>query len=292
MRKNLIFCVAVFFFFALWPTLVWPQNAGDSAPAGQDSEPGKGGSPRSMSTNAQAEEIRKRNEKASNMNQLIRKANAAIYAKNWEEAVEPLQQLITMDPGRWQFYSALGDVQYQLGQFERALDSYQTGIHVADNNITVDVKDPATGAAEKRVGVANMLTSEGNAYLKLDKNKNREAVELYTRAATVDPTTAVAYFNICVSEYNSGNVQLALAACDKSTAADPNKAEAYFIKGWLLNAERETDSSGNDIVPTGTAEALNKYLELAPNGPYVSDAKQMLKSLGSKAETSDKGKRK
>jgi tetratricopeptide (TPR) repeat protein len=271
--------------------LVWPQNAAGGAPAGQDSEPSKTRSPQSKSANAQSEEIKKHNEKASNMNLLIQRANAAIYAKNWEDAVEPLQQLIAMDPGRWQFYSALGDVQYKLGQYERAVDSYQKGIHMAESTTTVDIKDAATDPAQKRAGVANMLTSEGNAWLKLDKNKSREAVELYTRAATVDPNTTVAYFNICVTQYNSGNAQLALEACDKSIAADPDKAEAYFVKGWLLNAGRDADSGGSVIAPAGMAEALNKYLELAPTGLYVSDAKQMLKSLGAKVESSDNSKR-
>jgi hypothetical protein len=38
--------------------------------------------------------------------------------------------------------------------------------------------------------------------------------------------------------------------------------------------------------PTGTAEAFNKYLELAPTGPYADPAKQMLDSMGAKIETS------
>ena len=38
--------------------------------------------------------------------------------------------------------------------------------------------------------------------------------------------------------------------------------------------------------PAGTAEAFNKYLELAPTGPYADPAKQMLDSMGAKIETS------
>lgn len=286
MNKNL---AIVFSFFALCSSLAWSQNPGGAAQAGQDREPGKGAQ-QSKSPNAQVEEIKKRNEKAGKMNQLIQKANAAIGGKNWQEAVEPLQSLITMDPGRWQFYSALGDAQYKLGQYERAVDSYQKGIHVADSNTTNDLKDSATDPAKKRAGVANMLTSEGNAYLKLNKNKNKEAVDLYTRAAAVDPNTSIAYFNICAAQYNAGNAELALAACDKAIATDPNKADAYFIRGWLLDAGSKTDSNGKVIALPGTAEALKKYLELAPNGPYAGDAKRMLKSLGSKAETADQGK--
>jgi len=39
------------------------------------------------------------------------------------------------------------------------------------------------------------------------------------------------------------------------------------------------------VAPPGTAEAFNKYLELAPTGPYADVAKQMLASIGASIET-------
>jgi hypothetical protein len=40
------------------------------------------------------------------------------------------------------------------------------------------------------------------------------------------------------------------------------------------------------IAPPGTAEALQKYLELSPTGPNAESAKALLTSLGSTVETS------
>ena len=77
-----------------------------------------------------------------------------------------------------------------------------------------------------------MLTQQGNAYLKLRKNK--EAVDAYTKAASYDPNPATAYWNLCATQYNTGNVDGALDACNKAIVADPGKADAYFIKGVLL----------------------------------------------------------
>ena len=39
------------------------------------------------------------------------------------------------------------------------------------------------------------------------------------------------------------------------------------------------------VAPPGTAEAFNKYLELAPTGPFADVAKQMLASIGAPVET-------
>jgi hypothetical protein len=39
------------------------------------------------------------------------------------------------------------------------------------------------------------------------------------------------------------------------------------------------------VAPDGTAEAFQKYLELAPTGNYAEPAKQMLTSIGATVET-------
>jgi tetratricopeptide (TPR) repeat protein len=108
----------------------------------------------------------------------------------------------------------------------------------------------------------------------------------------MDPNPATAYFNICATQYNSGNTEGALAACDKAIAADPNRADAYFIKGSLLIASSTTDKDGKVKPAPGTAEALNKYLELAPDGSHANDVKQMLAYIGSKVESTYHEKKK
>jgi type II secretory pathway component PulL len=40
--------------------------------------------------------------------------------------------------------------------------------------------------------------------------------------------------------------------------------------------------------PPGASEALNKYLELQPEGQHAADVKQMLQAIGSKVETTYK----
>jgi tetratricopeptide (TPR) repeat protein len=240
-------------------------------------------------TKEQIEELKKQNERAQSQNALIKQAMEAMTAKNWQAALAPLQQLIAEDPNNWQYYSALGDVQFNLGSYDQALVAYEKGIRLAQS-APDEVRNP-NDALKKKAAIGKMLTQVGNAYLKLRKNK--EAVEAFSKAASLDPNPATAYFNLCATQYNAGNVDGALTACDKAIAADPSKADAYFIKGSLLIGESKTDSSGKVIAPAGAAEALKRYLELAPNGPHVSDVKQLLSFIGSNVETTyKKGKSK
>jgi tetratricopeptide (TPR) repeat protein len=237
-------------------------------------------------TKEQIDEIQKQREKATNINALITQAQNAMNAKQWEQALPLTQQLVAAEPTNWQFYQALGNTQFNLGHFEEAADAYSKGVQAAESNTTVDPKNPATDPAKKKIGEAQMLTNEGNADLKI--HKNNEAVAAFTKAASLDPNPATAYFNLCATQYNTGNVDGALVACDKAIAADPNKADAYFIKGSLMIAGSKTEKDGKIVAPPGTAEALNKYLELAPDGPHANDVKQMLAYIGSKVETTYK----
>ena len=244
--------------------------------------------PPSKYTNEQIQELIKQNEKARNQNALIKQVTEAMTAKNWQAAVAPLKQLITDQPDNWQYYSAMGDVQFNLAAYDQAVAAYAKGIQLAVSG-SGDPRE--SDPAKKKAAIGKMLTQEGNAYLKLRKTK--EAVDAYTEAAGYDPNPATAYFNLCATQYNTGNMDAALAACDKAIAADPKKADAYFIKGSLLVGESKTDSKGKVTAPAGAAEALKRYLELAPEGAHAKDVKEMLAFIGSKVETTyDKDKRK
>ncbi|HUK29824.1 MAG TPA: tetratricopeptide repeat protein [Candidatus Acidoferrum sp.] len=222
--------------------------------------------------------IEQKDDKAAEVNALISQANTAIQNKQWQQAEDLLKQAIAMNPDLWQVRQSMGTAQLNLGQYDDALKSFDAGIKLAQSEL--NAKPAGSDPATLKAGIGMMLTSEGNAYLKLKKNDL--AIAEYTKAAELDPNPGTAYFNICAVQYNTGNTDGALAACDRAIAADPKKADAYFIKGSLLIAASKTDASGKVIAPPGTVEALKKYLELAPDGPHASDVKQMLEYVGVK----------
>ena len=60
----------------------------------------------------------------------------------------------------------------------------------------------------------------------------------------------------------------AIAAFDKCIAADPTKADAYYQKGVNLIG-KATLQGDKMVAPPGTAEAFQKYLELAAHRPSL-----------------------
>jgi tetratricopeptide (TPR) repeat protein len=195
---------------------------------------------------------------------VVAKAQAALDAKQWPEAEAALKQLLASEP-RWEYSQALGVAQSNQGRYADSLDSYQRAIELAGKN--------ASPAA-----IAPIYVAIGNANLKLKKND--AAIAAYTKAASLDPNPAVAYFNLCATMYNMGQpAAKTVPFCDKAIAADPKKADAYFVKGSSLYGEGALDKSNKFVPPPGSVEALKQYLVLAPGGPHVQDVKAMLDAL-------------
>jgi tetratricopeptide (TPR) repeat protein len=201
---------------------------------------------------------------SENQTALVAKAQAALDAKRWPDAEAALKQLLSSEP-RWEYFEALGTAQMNQGHYADSLESYQRAIDLAQKNAT-----PAASA--------QIYTMLGNANLKLKKND--AAIAAYNKAATLSPNPAVAYFNLCATMYNMGQpAAKTVPACDKAIAADPKKADAYFVKGSSLYGEGALDKSNKFVPPPGAVEALKQYLVLAPDGPHVQDVKQMLDAL-------------
>jgi tetratricopeptide (TPR) repeat protein len=175
----------------------------------------------------------------------------------------------------WQTYQALGDAQLSRAEYSEAILSYEKGVELASK--ATDSPANADKTKARRIAIAKMLTSEGNAYLKL--RKNEDAIRLFTRAAEASPNPALPYFNLCATAYNLGDTDRAITACHKAIEADHRKADAYFVLGSCLFGNGKFDKDNHYIAPPGTLEALNKYLELAPDGAHAADVKQMLAML-------------
>lgn len=267
------------------PIRITAENGSTENDISMDVSSGGAGQP--TVSKEELEKLKGEREKALNENALIAQLNPALQAKDWATAEPILQKLITMNPNRWDYQQALGNAQLSLNKYDDAVATYEKAIPAAEN---ASKNDPKADPAKAKAAVAQMLTNEGNAYLKLKKND--KAIESYTKAASLDPNPGTAYFNLCATQYNSGNTQGALAACDKAIASDPNRADAYFIKGSLMLGDSKMDKEGKLQAPPGTSEALNKYLELAPDGPHAGDVKAMLQAIGAKIETTYKEKKK
>jgi len=204
---------------------------------------------------------------AETENELVNRASIALNVRDWPAAEGLFRQLVALAPANWLYLQGLADAQGNQGKYADAIAGYEKAIPLA-----LAAKD------EKGLWAAGaMLTQEGLFYLR--QKKFAEGVAAFTKATQYAQNPTTAWFNVCAGAYNAGDIKAALAGCDKTIAADPNKADAWFIKGSLMIADVKAGPNGKMIAPKGTVEALQKYLALAPNGSHVKDVQEMLAIL-------------
>lgn len=248
-----------------------------------------------------AEELKKRqeaNDKAAKESLTVKQLNEKLAtsrddmkAGNYDGAIQQMTEATQLDAHRDILWATLADA-YRgsaVKQTDPAEKSKRLDAAVENYQKAITEKQAAAQAGEKDPKLNEHLASYYNnlADAQGKAGKPDEAVKSYTEAATLDPAGAgTYYFNIGAILTNSNKSDEAVQAFDKAIAADPNKAAAYYWKGVNLVAKATTDKSGKVIPAPGTEEALSKYLELDPSGPYADGAKGMLQYIGSTVETS------
>jgi tetratricopeptide (TPR) repeat protein len=247
-------------------------------------------------------EIVANNSKVQNLNAMLTQARADNKAGNYDAAITAMQQATASKPDEGILWITLGDSQLGsadtaakaakaagtspsdpaiAGKYNDAITSYKKGI---DLNAASKKPSPEAAAAGY-----NQL---GQAYGKLGDAKSSS--DAYEQAAKALPANAsMYYFNEAATLYNASKLPEAAAAADKAIAADPKKADAYYIKGQALIPQATVDPKTQKIVaPPGCVEAYQMYLELAPEGSHAADVKGILEGIGAQVKSSYKAPKK
>ena len=192
----------------------------------------------------------------------------ALYAQNkYTEAAAMFEKAVPLakDKNQAIVLAKLGDAYHKARQFDKAAENYQKAIELKADDATYH----------------NGL---GNAYAELGKIP--EAAAEFKKAAEVDPAQASRYyFNYGAIMYNTGKMDEAGEAFNKAIEIDPNFADAHFLLAQTLMGKVVYDSDGNVVPAEGQIEALQKYLELEPDGKNAAAAQQLLQTLQGKVET-------
>jgi tetratricopeptide (TPR) repeat protein len=234
------------------------------------------------------EKVKKENSTIKVLNDKIVAANASMKAGDYEAAIATLTEATTIDDSRDVLWAQLADAYRGSApkQTDPAEKAKRLQSSVADYQKAIDIRQKAMETKKDPDDTKRLAAYYNNMADSASKlGKVDDAVKAYTQAAQLNPEGAAGYyFNIGAVLTNAGKVDDAIAAFDKCIAADPTKADAYYQKG--VNMIGKATLQGDKMVaPPGTAEAFQKYLALAPTGPYADVAKQMLTSIGSSVET-------
>jgi tetratricopeptide (TPR) repeat protein len=192
-----------------------------------------------------------------------------------------IQSLMTKDtglkPDEPLLWNNLGFAQAGLKENDDAIATYKKSI------------DMETASKKPRLPVIGVAQAGlGEIYARQDKVADANAA--YDAAVKDDPSNGPLYLrNEAVIFYQDNDNAAEAAAADEAIKIDPNQAVLYYIKGQGLVANATVDPKTNRIIlPPDCTAAYQKYLELAPDGPYANEVAGILQQAGEKISSSYK----
>jgi tetratricopeptide (TPR) repeat protein len=248
----------------------------------------------------QQEKVAKEQGTVKQLNDMLTQAKTASDAKDYDKAISVLNDANAIDSNRDPIWGKLADAYLNSAVKQTDSDEKKKRYEMAaaDYQKAIDLRKASEQAAKEANNNKNLAiyyNNLGQADSKIGKLD--DAIAAYNQAVQLDATNAgMYYFNEGAVYSNAGKVDDALAAFNKviaidpATAADPDvakkrQAAAYYQKGINLIGKATIGKDNKMIVPDGTAEAFQKYLELDPDGRDAQTAKDMLASIGASVET-------
>jgi tetratricopeptide (TPR) repeat protein len=201
----------------------------------------------------------------------------------YQEAINELDLAVKAAPEKEPnlpiLYYTLASVYDAAGKNDEAIAAYQKAIELK----------PTEAGYYNNLG--NVLARVG---------KIPEAGQAYEKSASLDPANAAsAWLNFGIVLYNANRLKDASEPLRKATALSPKNADAWYLLGASLlasiDSKQDKDGKLTYVIQPGTAEAYQKYLELAPTGRFANDAKAALsglEALGAGVETKVKVRKK
>ena len=261
---------------------------------------------------ANIEEYKKKNAAVSSDNQKIANINKTLLQAREDEkngkadvAVQELKPLVELKPDEPILWASLGEA--QLKQGDMATAAARTAKTPTNDPAILQMYTDAATSYQKAIDLNATAKKPGTPenlaafYLNLGQSLSKsgkltEAAAAYDMSAKTAPATAgTAFYNEAVVFYQANPPKLAEAAtaADKAIAADPKKADAYYIKAQALIPGATSDpKTGKFILPPGCLEAYQEYLELAPDGSHAAEVKELLGGLGQPVKNSFKAGKK
>jgi tetratricopeptide (TPR) repeat protein len=197
-------------------------------------------------------------------------------AKNYPVAIENFEKASTMSATQHVVWAQLAEAYISLADSKPGPDQ-QANI------------DKGIAAYAKAVELKNEDPNYHNNYaLALAKGKKMDQAQAeLTKAAQLDPPQAGKYYyNLGAVYVNTQQNDAAETAFKKAIELDPNYADAYYQEALVLMNKVSLDKDGKMIAPPGTTDALQKYLQLKPDGSNAEGAKAILEQLGTTVQTS------
>jgi len=178
-------------------------------------------------------------------------------AKNYDAALEDINQVRQLEPDNTDFLLALGDIYLAKGAYREALEPYQRAALMFPDNgnlfysiarvqFNLGETDGQALAAEEAIKKRTQFLGESYYYLGDARQKQRryaEAIDAYQRAVAAKPEQYEVYRNLSELYRASSRLDEAIEVSKRGLRLFPNDGNIYTDLSWFYSlADRHDDA--------------------------------------------------
>jgi len=219
------------------------------------------------------------------------KADYQTAIKEYEQA---LQEIEVRNENGVQVIGLIGVIRNGLVSRQKAVDMLVQNKDLPVILSNLGLAYSGVGEYQEAITVleqAAILKPTAGTYMELGTDqaqvgRMQEAAAACDKVLTVDPAAknmlAGCYKNIAIVLTNKGNLADAITPLQKATQINSQDALAWKLLGDALTNTIISKSEGGKVVyviPPGTIEAYERYLQLEPNGPYAGEVQAAVEGL-------------
>ena len=186
------------------------------------------------------------------------KAIALQKNDNFDDAIEIYSKIAKDKPQDENLFYNLAVAYQAKKQYAKAIENYQRAYAITPNSIYSDAIQ-SVKIAEANEILEEAISNQGNA-------ENDKAIANYKKVLEIVPSNANAWYNLGTAYQAVGKDHDALEAYKKAFEIDPkSQSEAIFFAALILEEERKLIEA---------IDLYDKYLDVAPSGEYIAEAKE------------------
>lgn len=204
--------------------------------------------------------------------ELVDSADYYISKELWNMAEKKLTEALRLEPANISnslLLSNLGVVQYQKGEYKKAVESYTLGLGLTPSStvllnnrakayLSLNSVHDAMKDIDKSLSIDSIQEwpLQMRGYIYLYDNDTANAEKLFKYLHTKFPKNALSYSGLADLEERKGNKEEALKLYDQSLKLDPEDQEVLISKIYLMIDTRKYSEARSDL-----REAINKFPE-------------------------------
>lgn len=217
--------------------------------------------------------------------ELFVQANDFLDNRQWEQAIRRYNQVIQIDPQRWDAHMNRGIALARSNDFTEATEAFAQALENggADEAIVYfnlgnlyqerGLYDSAIDAYRTSMAVGggldyDTLLNLAASYTFL--HAYEPALQTIERAIDLNPDDRRAYLTLGLITFSDEQAPRALELYAELLASEPDFAEAHFNYGFILMRTQQLDEA---------KRSFETYLELDPDGPYVRQSEGHIESI-------------